>query len=313
MPDYKNQHTVSKGYLKRFTRDTSPKALWRYDKHHGTVTRSNVDRLSVWPYAYSVRDADGKYDHTAEKALGRIEDASIPLFHLIEAGHALTQTQRRDFSSFMAAMARRNRGTMEAVHHASADFGKNPQLRRQIAEDVKRDLRGQFPPEEIEDSINDYLSGASGARDDNAIKSFQLDAFGRNLIIGTRLVEALNWQILKAPPPLEFLTSDAPAFVRPYGDPERRFSEYIPIGSDEAELHFPLSPRYFLLGSKQAIAGRQTASPSRVKELNARVTRMAHRYVYMSAEDVGMKNILDANSGFSQPELPRIHINQIRP
>ena len=81
----------------------------------------------------------------------------------------------------------------------------------------------------------------------------------------------MNWLVIKAPPTSFFITSDNPAV----------FNEAAGLATDQAELMFPLSPRFALHGNRQPglySFGAATANEELTREVNRWIANGVTRF-----------------------------------
>jgi hypothetical protein len=139
--EYNRQHTVTEAYLRRLTGPDRSNTLWRYDKSTGVWKECNVANATVSFYHYSVKDDDGDHDHSVEIALGKIEDAAIPLLDRLQRGERLTIQNVRAVAVFIATMVRRNSHIVSEMQQIGHEIMDDPRRRKEVAEAVVRDMK----------------------------------------------------------------------------------------------------------------------------------------------------------------------------
>jgi hypothetical protein len=311
MGDYKKQHTVTEAYLRRFCLSNTPNSLWRYDKQTGECERCNVDRATVRHYLYSIKLEDGSLDHTVEKALGEIEREAIPLLDILQSRSFLSRLQRNSIATFIATMIRRTPGVIDHFQQAGSAFSEDPRNDESILQATIEHFKDQYSEEEIRRIVAPHMAAGGHKSSAEELKAKQYDAWGRNVGRAAGTIEPLEWQVLDAGRE-SFFTSDAPAFVRPLGDPDVRRNEYLPPASHEAELIFPLSARYLLRGIHSPCPRSQRATKTRVYELNARIVRMAERYIFVGQPSDAIASLFEANRYDQRPLPPAVTYDRMQ-
>jgi hypothetical protein len=134
MPEKKNQHFVSKFYLRGFTQTNGDSVLWWFSKVDAMrpVTKSPA-RAASESYFYSVQRDDGGWDHSVEESLNSAETESAPaLRRLIESGHAV-EVDRLRVASFIGLTYLRGKAMRDHAVAEGANF-KDPKTVAQIVE-----------------------------------------------------------------------------------------------------------------------------------------------------------------------------------
>lgn len=301
MSSHKNQHAVTEAYLRGFADATSPNSLWRYDKTDGTVERKNVNRCAVCFYINSFRQPDGKWNHEGEHLFGTIEDKALPILKsVVESANSdhLSKQERNSLAKFMAASYRRTEAVMSHFHESGMEYFDSEEFISACADKWIAEARFSASDSEIKDAKDEFLQ-ARQANVSDRLKATQLRHLFSHLEDGTNLIESLHWQVVAAKPPLFFITSDSPVFVRPLGDSSERYGELVHIADKDAELHFPLSRQCFLLARQEKWNEPRKASKSRVRELNSRTIRTAHTHIFAPRGDAEIKRLIDANRHIS--------------
>lgn len=161
-------------------------------------------------------------------------------------------------------------------------------------------LLESYSPEEIDDARERISAGTAEFSLDVA-KRAMLDVWLRAMPRYARIISDMHWQVWKADKGLSFITSDAPAFVR--REKNDRDLGVVGVGRADlgAELLFPLSRKAVLLGKHEACKPLQTATKSRVREINALIVRMAHKYVFAAEDLQQYTGLVLQNRHFSMP------------
>jgi hypothetical protein len=308
----KNQHTVSEAYLRGFTAGTTPNSLWQYDKATGECKRRNVSAATVWHYAYSYRESDGTWNHLAEQELARIEDKAISCLKKLisESAESLDNEERSAVSLFIAATFRRSRMLIEHYQEGYTKYCNHQERQLGLLEELKTDNTFNFIDEDIE-FAEQYIAEGKLDSNEDELKASQLEAILRKLTMGARLIGGMHWKILSAKSPQCFLTSDSPVIIRLTNDPLDSYDHFVRPGDVNAELTFPLSRQRLLLARHNPWGESTKASKTRVRELNARIIRMASSRAYAPFESDEIASLLAEYRHFQPPRPPIVTPPQV--
>jgi hypothetical protein len=297
---YKNQHTITRAYLEGFTPAESPQTLWRFDKRDGTCERRSVDRATVRFYAFSFRERDGTWNHQVEAILSKIESESLPILRQLQKRDVeLSPKEKSDVALFIATLMRRPAALLDLFKEEMTRFVGNRKHQHAIIDQISAHNTREFTPEEIAQARQLVDEGYFDRSLDEA-KAHHMQVWLRTWPKYVACLTDMYWQVLKSTC-YDFVTSDAPVFVRRHAHDEDEF--YIGLGQTdvEVELNFPISRTHFLIARYTPLKPRVNATKTRVRELNARVMRMAHRYVFAQDGGLETKARFERNRGFVSP------------
>jgi hypothetical protein len=299
MSDYRNQHTITKAYLRGFANDASPNTLWRYNKNDGSCNRRSIRKATVKFHAYSFRDTDGQWNHNVERFLSKIESTAMPLLSRVEAGEALTLTERSDFALFIGTMIRRPAGLLDHSMDELVQQSKDRDLQLAILDRRMSELVKTHSVDDIEAARTRIANGETDFPLDRA-KAIMLQVWIENMPKYSTIIADMEWQLWTARKGNFFITSDAPACVRRGhhdNDPG-----VVGIAHEDAEITFPLSKENVLIARHSRLGKpRQMAAKGRVDALNGLVVRMAHKDVYASLASDHIKQIVLRTNAYSAP------------
>jgi hypothetical protein len=302
--EYKRQHTVTKSYLRRFLASEGTQSLCQYEKQTGSVCVVNIEDATVGKYVYSFRNRNGLWNHQAEQHLGTIESGAGPLLSKLELGEKLSNEQRYRIALFIATMVRRPRAVMDHFIDSFLAAANDPVQRIAHFESMLSELSIRFSDQEIEQARHRIAAGDLDWSID-AAKAGQFRAWFKQLPRYAGFIADMHWTIWRANRDQEFLTCDAPAYVRREGNDSDPGIVGVMRADLRAELTMPLSRKSLLIARHAISPGRLKASKSRVRELNARTIRMAHRFIYSSIRSQDTSDLVAQNREFSAP-LPNL-------
>lgn len=300
MGEYKKQHTITASYLKGFAANATPNTLWRYVKRDGTSERCNIERATVKFYAYSFQDKDGQWNHSVEKVWGIIEAKAIPLLPNLAAGSMLSPEDKYHLALFIGSIVRRPAALLDHFQKAILQYANDREKKLALIENLMPKLKQQFSDAEIEGVREKARSGEFDLSVDLA-KAAQLQTWLRLLPRYAQIVADMNWQLWRTDRRHPFITSDAPAFARRNGHYDDPNIVGIARHDLKAELHFPVSQTCFLVAKHEFCKYANSASKTRVDELNKLTIRMAHSHVFAQSDSERLRRLVVQNSDFIAP------------
>jgi hypothetical protein len=298
--DYKNQHTITKSYLRGFASESSPNTLWRYEKADGSARQKSVDKATVKFYAYSFREPDGRWNHDVERILGQIEMQALPLLPKLESGEPLEEAEKLCLALLIAVLIRRPAALLDQFEQEIMRRTNNRDAQLALIESMLPELQQKFSPEEIETAYEAVDQGRFDISFDSA-KAAQMRVWINSMPRYSQTVASMHWEVWRADRGLAFVTSDAPAFVRRHAHDEDFGIVGITRSDLNAELTFPISKRSLLVTKHSRCKPTQKATKTRVQELNALIIRMAHKHVFAPQQSASLKHLILQNNSFSSP------------
>ena len=273
--------------------------MWRFDKSDGNCEQSSLEKATVKFYAFSFREPDGNWNHQVEQILSQIESKSIPLLQQVQRGRELTMSQKADVALLIATLIRRPAALLDLFKAEMERLVGNRRHQHSLVDSLLPQLRGRFSEAEIEHARKKIDEGYFDRSVDEA-KAHHMQVW---LSTWPKYVECLtrmHWQIVKSAEGF-FVTSDAPAFVRRHAHDEDPV--YIGLGQTDLdiELIFPISNSHLLIARSKPIKAKVKAPKTRVQELNARIMRMSHRYVFSKSCSPELQRLFDNNRHFKAP------------
>jgi hypothetical protein len=298
--NYKNQHTITKAYLRGFASEATPNTLWRYDKVDGQARKKNVEKATVKFHAYSFREPDGRWNHDVERILGEIETQALPLLPKLQSGESLNDVEKSRLGTFIAVLLRRPAALLEHFEREVCRRTNNRDAQLALIESMMPELQQKFSPQEIELAFRAVEEGTFDISFD-AAKAAQMRVWVNSIPRYSKSIATMQWEVWKAERTLSFVTSDAPAFVRRHAHDEDIGVVGVERSDLNAELTFPISKRSLLVAKHSPCKPMRKATKTRVQELNALVIRMAHKHVFASSQSESLERMVLENNSFSCP------------
>lgn len=304
MGAYKQQHTITEAYLRGFTSEATPNTLWRYDKIDETCEAKNVEKATVKFYAYSFREADGSWNHSVEQLFGEVESVAIPLLPKLAAGIPISDVEKDHLALFIATIIRRPAALLEHFHEYFLQYANDPNRLSSFFDSLLPKLKQRFSQQEIDAAREGLLRGEFDISFDRA-KAQQMAVWMQSAPRNSHIIANMHWQIWKADKGFDFLTSDAPAFVRRNGGDDDLGVVGIARADLGAELTFPISRRSLLIASHKPLKPVCKATKSRVQELNGQIIWMAYRHVFAATASDNTGRLVALNKEHVAP-LPNL-------
>lgn len=279
----RRQHTVPAFYLRRFCISPQCNKIVQYDKQTANNRIISIANASVVNNCYSFRDKDGCWNDAAERDIARIESQAAPLFDSIidSPSKQLTSDNRATLAKFFVLQMKRAHVYSKYRDQELARMINDNDSLLSTLEDNKAKLARRYGPGEVARVRQEIQAGKLPENDYRAqARKASLRVMLESIDDASRRLDTMNWQILKAKHGEAFISSDLPAYVR---KAETYDGDGI-LGLDRADLNaeffMPLSPCRFFRASHKPVNATVNASKTRVRELNTRTVRMAHRWVF---------------------------------
>lgn len=282
----KNQHFVTKGYLKGFTieGEESDKYIWRYKKSPEDIPqKKSIKVVASKDYYYAQEDEHGNMvPDKLEIAIGDIENISLPIIHKIPKGKSnsfsLTADELGYFSFFIGL-----------------SYSRVPSFREPAKENLKNQVEvltnqvyssGMLP--EPPPELKEYLDG--GGKLETTIKDWaDLQAVGDLSFILSQAILKKEWIFYSPYKGMSFITSDNPVvIIPPYnekGRPDHPLAIVLfPLRRDVALVCFNPSDWSNLISPEGELLNRQfkigSFNKKQTKLFNESVVRAAREEVY---------------------------------
>lgn len=285
-----NSHTVQKAYLRAFLLDTSRDRQFDvYSKTEKLWRRKSPKSTTVEPDYYAFRRSDGTLDNSVEDNLNKIETPGIQGLRKLSLNQPLRPGEKQAISLYLGCLLTRTTKIRATQLAANVEIAKPENVRTFI--DANRDkFERMFPKEHIDEYIQLVDSGGHCPKLPESWYLHMLNSSGRfaSLIFG------MNWIVESTRGPDWFLTSDNPAFVCCPSRPYLPFTVGLIRRDRDAELCFPLTATKFLRASFfSSFRGRGRSTPSRVRELNRRVTIHATEFVIAPERSAAIDSLVN--------------------
>jgi hypothetical protein len=255
------KHYIPQEYLKAFKTEGRRPSIWMYDKQTREWSNAAIKRVA---------QQRGYFTPDVERALARIEGPGHRAMSLLRANLIITARQRDDLALYIAVLVmrvpRKRRRATELV----------PGILESVVTNIRSELneaRGAVGDERIEDLLTQLsdIEARYQIEPPAHVKELIENPWPSEQVLGA--IDSMTWRLLKARPPLFFVTTDNPAY----------YFDSLGVGSQDSEMTFPISPGLALIGSFQSASSQTVevhAVPSIVEEVNRRVISGAERFVF---------------------------------
>jgi hypothetical protein len=257
-------HYIPQRYLQNFSVAEAPGEIWIYDKKTGKARQAAIK---------AVAQEAGFYSPEVEKQLNtRIEVPGNRVIDKLLRAKPISEEERLDLSVYIATMLKR------VPHRRKKAYALIPTT----VEDTKQKLPQRLAELAARRGLP-VLGGGEALTEANRVVEGILTSVPKSIEDYIRTpwpsqdivmaIFTMNWLVIKAPPTGFFITSDNPAV----------FNEAAGLGTDEAELIFPLSPRFVLHGNRQQglySFGSATANDELTREVNRWIASGVTRFAF---------------------------------
>ena len=269
------QHYVPKYYLNGFTGLSDSPYIYVYEKGAKEILRTNIK---------NVANENRRWSEKVEKYLSnQIEIPAQPVFEKIRNRRSITQNDKNILSAYMVVLIER---VPKAQQRIKANF---PKIREKTYKDLEIEIQRLIEQNPTKSNILEHnlqlLQSIMKTDFDEFPMENWYEHLNPNILPGVyKILPTMTWTFLKTNTSLSFLTSDNPVF----------FFEWLGIGRPESELTFPISSDICLLATWARVKeGYITTTEAIIKEINRRSASSATRYVYYSAENSGVSNLIN--------------------
>lgn len=275
----KRHHSVTVGYLKRFTNESG--LLWQYVRGQDEPVPVHPDDAGVEKYLYAPEVGDEPHDDSIEKWFADNVDATAPALmrKLVDEGE-LNGEDREKLALFLAFQELRIPRTRDAVTKSVGQLGTSMLqiMARRAPGRIRETLMSkgiELRDDEFEELITRYQAGDVELSPTKTTWLSILDV----AYTTAPIISALTWTLVDAPRDFEFITSDAPV-VKVLTDPNVPAIYGVGWISPSAEVTFALDPKHALLIKAGGSGTRGIGKPAWCRDVNARTVRQCNRFVY---------------------------------
>jgi hypothetical protein len=257
-------HYIPQRYLQNFSVPDAPGEVWICDKKTGKARQAAIK---------AVAQEAGFYAPEVEKQLNtRIEMPGNRVIDKLLRAKPISEEERLDLSVYIATMLKRvphRRKKAYALIPTTVEDTKQ-KLPQRITELAVRRGLPLADPEQALTEANRVVEGILTSVPKPIEDYIRTPWPSQNMVMA---IFTMNWLVIKAPPTGFFITSDNPAV----------FNEAAGLATDQAELMFPLSPRFALHGNRQQglySLGAATANEELTREVNRWIASGVTRFAF---------------------------------
>ncbi len=296
----KNQHFVTKAYLKGFTiaGEESDKFIWRYRKSpENKPQKKSIKVVASKDYYFAQEDENGNIvPDKLEKAIGEIENISLPIIHKIPSGNNKTFSLTSDDLGYFSFFIGLSYARVPSFREPAKEFLKQEVggLTNQL---LKKGVFPEPPPE-----LKKYLE--EGGEIETTIKNWaDLQAVGDLSFILSQAILKKEWNFYSPYKGMSFITSDNPVvIIPPYnekGRPDHPLAIVLfPLRYDVALVCSNPSEWDTLITSEGELLDRQfkitSFNKKQMKLFNESVVRAARDEVYADYFSHPLKKLVDS-------------------
>jgi hypothetical protein len=259
-------HWVRQKYLEGFEVPVSTGLIWQFDKSAGFFSKNALPiKVVAQQPNYHSAETESLLNNLVEipgnRAILKLRD-----------GNAITKEERFALAFYFATMIRRVPRQRE----------RGAELAPKVLDEVVTEVRSQIEMLAELGKLSEAIASRRLGELDAAEKKFRAN-LPPNVVEQIEspwpterhvaAIYSMKWRFVRAVESSFFVTSDNPAF----------YFECYGVGSEKAEIAFPIAKDIAILGSHSGPSERQIvlrARPQLVKEVNRRVASAASRFVY---------------------------------
>jgi len=280
MSEPKRHHYLPQFYLEQFCRDGS---LWVFDRDTSEFRPQTPKNTALISHYYSVEDEAGNKRTGIESLLSQLEGYAKPIMAKLLAQDAITESDKEEFSIFVAFMMNRVPDFEKSVNAFEAHL-------------IKRTSNLIFSDEKRVQAIMDRMERETGKRPEiSAKKLAEFHKRGEYTIEmhrneSLRLMldlsmdlacyfQQMDWVVFHVPPKTSFITTDNPVVLVPPVDFEAGFYG-VGIITKGARKLFPLSQTTCLImGDRGDRVVHRDVDRQSVRSVNLTLAGYSDRFV----------------------------------
>jgi hypothetical protein len=272
-------HYIPRRYLQNFGVPGTPGEVWICDKKTGNARQAAIK---------AVAQEAGYYSPQVEEQLNtRIEVPGNRVIDKLLRAKPICEEERLDLCVYIATMLKRvphRRKKAYALIPSTVEDTKQ-RLPERLAELAARRGLPLADPEQALTEANRVLEDIFTSVPKPIEDYIRTPWPTQNMVIA---IFTMNWLVVKAPPTGFFITSDNPAV----------FNEAAGLATEQAELIFPLSPRFALHGNRQPglhNLGAATANEELTREMNRWIANGVTRFAFCHEDAKWMAALIQEN------------------
>lgn len=292
----KRQHVVPRFYLSKFC-DSDGK-VWTYGANMKPLA-SIPEKTGAETNFYSPIGPDGERYDEIEMLLSQIEDGVAPLWDDLSDGRMPTGEDRDMVSLFLAAQYLRSPSVVSAgaelaghiAHHTTQVLASHKEVHERSVNEFEAETGKTISPEE-RNKMREFLNNTDNYKI-SVLRSSGLQALGGMEDLANRFFN-MSWVVGRSKDQ-HLITSDSP--VTRVSDPVTHHPLYGDGGfaNKSVRVQFPMSPNRMLEMTWQGNERDCVVEipKNMARKMNGQRAFAAHRYVFGSQSDAGIKKLCD--------------------
>lgn len=297
MAENKNQHFVTKAYLKLWNNEN--KKVFEYDLREKCIHENMASNICKKTYFYNVDDL-GENKSVIDDLFQVVEADGIATIKKLISRDKITRAEGESIAWYVAAQAVRTPSQMNAHEELTTElakdflvkFSKDKDKINTYLESLESDPPAGVDIEAIKKNPEEYFRKISEEIKEGELKLKVTNKREIWLPTMAKMIPALaqdylngDWLLIRAKKGSSFITSDNPVKVTSY--PEKSNDLSLKALKD-TEISFPLSPKYLLLISRNGRGGFQeiVGDQEIVRQYNFLTVLNAERYIYSNNQSL---------------------------
>jgi hypothetical protein len=306
----RDHHFIPQMYLRAFADPSSKQGeLWRYGP--GFKPQLKAPKGIAWQdFFYDVADELPPEDNDIEDFYAETETIAAPRLEKVRAGIiTLTPQEKSELASFIALLKTRTRAYRESINTIASKMQtlaakETLESERGVEDLIERGVKlgvKRHDTQEVRDALRAVIDGNVIIEQKSKAWTIK-QALARSQDL-EKLLESMNWNLFEVIGDDAFITSDNPVVMN---DPVGRVKgprNYRP--SKMTQLHFPVSPKYLLMGDflgPNETVRKLTAATFMTFQRNQILS--AHKEVYASFDSDELQALVDKIFKEKPPLVP---------
>lgn len=289
----RDHHYVAQGYTRGFCE--SKNKLYVFDKVANRIRPTTPKGIAYTRDFYTVDTIDEKDSDEIEQALGQVETVAIPIIRKISLGQPLNKSEIADLAIYMAIQNGRTPHSRKQMDNVAeviftneaktimAEAINNPEKYNELVQKWKQEQPDKDPP--TRDMLIKWVLKKGPAYLINIDNGTFVKMFlERAQIVADGLLKR-RWQLLKAPPTTNFITSDNPIGL--FTRRTLRENEILAILMREGNSYFPLDRHSCLVITDEPFTYKfdyKITTRVQVRKINKIIYDQATKYVISGSE-----------------------------
>ena len=297
-PKPKSHHYVHRAYLEAFVEPETPQntepRLWVYMPGKAPF-RQRTERVAKRNYYYCLNEETNR-DFQVEEALGKFEDAALPILRNLRGGNfSMVPDDRLTFAGYIALSFTRVPTFEQSMNRISnlitarnlQAAAQNESIMQEAAEEHSKKTGERITADEFRRKLT---AGSVELQQTN--RGWSIKIMFQTMLSLQLTIDKMHWSFLEAPTENPgFLTTDNPVCLYDLLIPQNGRVKFA--NQKTVSFAFPLSRSLCLIAGYAPMPVNQKIDPARVRRINTANIGCCDRQLYAPFESGKVQKILD--------------------